>query len=120
MPKVDPRNKVGVIVHPISKNVLGNHTMKNIYRNVNYAKTFTQGTIVNVFDGCVPGRKNAIWKLAVSFEMPSDETAPRVELKKVTAYQQQCTLGLILAGKTPQCCINFTDSIGKPNHTMKG
>jgi hypothetical protein len=40
MPKVNPRNKVGVIVHPVSKNVLGNHATKNVYGNVNYAKTF--------------------------------------------------------------------------------
>jgi hypothetical protein len=31
MPKVDPRNKVGMIVHAILKIVLGDHTMKNVY-----------------------------------------------------------------------------------------
>jgi hypothetical protein len=55
MPKVDRRNKVGVIVHTVSKNVLGNRTTKNIYGNVNYAKTFIQGTIVNIFEGHVLG-----------------------------------------------------------------
>jgi hypothetical protein len=58
MPRVDPRIKVGVIVHAISKIVLDNHTAKNIYGNVNYAKTFTQGTIVNVFNGPVLRGKN--------------------------------------------------------------
>ena len=40
MQKVDPRNKVGTIVHAISNRVLSNHTAKNTYGNVNYAKTF--------------------------------------------------------------------------------
>jgi hypothetical protein len=71
MPKVDPRNDVGVIVHTISKIVLSIHTAKNMYGNVNYAKTFIQGTIMNVFDECKPGGKNAVWKLTVDFEMPS-------------------------------------------------
>jgi hypothetical protein len=56
---------VGVIVHAISNRVLGNHTAKNIYDNVKYAKTFLQGTIVNVFDGLAPGGKNAVWKFAL-------------------------------------------------------
>ena len=55
MPKVDPRNKVGAIVHTVSNRVLSNHTAKNIYGNVNYAKTFLQGTIMNVFEGHAPG-----------------------------------------------------------------
>ncbi len=60
MPEVDPKNEVGVIVHAVLKIVLGNHTAKIIYGNVNYAKTFIQGTIMNVFDGCMPGGKNAL------------------------------------------------------------
>ncbi len=83
MPMVDPRNKVGMIVHTISKIVLGVHTAKNIYENVNYAKTFIQGTIVNVFDGCKTGGKNAIWKLSVNFEMPYNEM---VKLKRVAVH----------------------------------
>ena len=55
MPKVDPRNEVGAIVHTVSNRVLSDHTAKNIYGNVNYAKTFLQGTVVNVFGGCAPG-----------------------------------------------------------------
>ena len=55
MPKVNPRNKVGAIVHSVMNRVLSNHTRRNIYGNVNYAKTFIQGTVVNVFDGHVPG-----------------------------------------------------------------
>jgi hypothetical protein len=50
MPKFNP-----MIVHTISKIVLGNLATNNIYENVNYAKTFIQGTIVNVFDGHIPG-----------------------------------------------------------------
>jgi hypothetical protein len=73
MPKVDPRNEVGVIVHTVSKNDLGNHTSKIVYRNVNYTKTFIQGIIVNVFNGCVLGGDNSIWKLTVHVEMPSNK-----------------------------------------------
>jgi hypothetical protein len=58
LPKANPRNEVGVIVHADSKNVLGDHTGKNIYGNLNYAKLFIQGTFVNVFNRCVPGGKN--------------------------------------------------------------
>ena len=65
MPKVDPRNEVGAIVHAISNRVLSNHAVKNIYGNINYAKMVLQGTIVNDFDGRVPGGKNSIWKLTV-------------------------------------------------------
>jgi hypothetical protein len=55
MPKVDPRNEVGAIVHTVSNRVLSNNTAKNIYGNANYAKTFLQGTVMNVFDGRTPG-----------------------------------------------------------------
>ncbi len=55
MPKFDPRNEVGAIVHAISNRVLKDHTAKNIYGNVNYAKTFLQGTVMNVFEGHVTG-----------------------------------------------------------------
>ena len=63
MPKVDPRNEVGAIVHAVSNRVLSDHTAKNIYGNVNYAKTFLQGTIINVYDGRTPGGENAVWQL---------------------------------------------------------
>jgi len=68
MPKVDPRNEVGAIVHAVSNRVLSDHTAKNIYGTVNYAKMFLQGTVVNVFDGRAPGGKNAIWKLMVRLQ----------------------------------------------------
>ena len=64
MPKVDPRNEVGANIHAVSNRVPGDHAAKNIYGNVNYAKMFLQGTVVNVFDGRAPGGKNA-WKLTV-------------------------------------------------------
>ena len=65
MPKVDLRKEVGAIVHAVLYRVLSDHAAKNIYGSVNYAKTFLQGTIVNVFDGRAPGGKNAIWKLTI-------------------------------------------------------
>jgi hypothetical protein len=60
MPQVDPRKEVGLIVHAISRIVLGNHTAKKIYGNVNHAKTFIQGIIMNVFDRRVPGGNSAV------------------------------------------------------------
>jgi len=84
--QVDPRNEVGTIVHAISNRVLSDHTAKNIYGNVNYAKTFLQGAVVNVFDGHTSGGKNAIWKLMVDFEMPSEDPALGVELKRVAVH----------------------------------
>ena len=86
MPKADPRSEVGAIVHAhaVSDRVLSDHTAKNIYGNVtvNYAKTLLQGTLVNVFDGRAPGGKNAILKLTVDFEMPSEDPALGVEIKE--------------------------------------
>jgi hypothetical protein len=120
MPKVDPRNEVGAIVHAVLNRVLSNHTAKNIYGNVIYAKTFLQGTVINVFDGRIPGGKNAVWKLTVDFELHSEEPMHGVELKRVAVHRQHCTLGPVWAGKNPQCSVNFTDSIGEPDHAVKG
>jgi hypothetical protein len=55
--KVNPRNEVGVIVHVVSKILPCDHTAKSNYGNVNYAKTFIQGTVLNVFDKCMAGGK---------------------------------------------------------------
>jgi hypothetical protein len=98
MPKVGPRNEVGAIVHTVSNRVLSNNTAKNIYGNINYAKTFLQGTVINVFDGRTPGGKNAVWKLTVDFEMLSKEPMLGVELKRVAVRWQHCTLGPVPAG----------------------
>ncbi len=57
-----------------------------------------QGTVVDVFDGCTPGGKNAIWKLTVDFEMPSDKSG--IKLKRFVDNRQHCTLGPVLARKT--------------------
>ena len=66
------------------------------------------------------GGENAIWKLTVDFEMHSGEPTLRVELKRVAVYRQHCTLGPVPAGKNLQCSINFTESIGEPNHAVEG
>ena len=86
MPKVDLRNKVGAIVLAASNRVLSDHAAKNIYGDVNYAKIFLQGTIINVFDGRTPGGGTAVWKLTVDFEMHSEEPTLGVELKKVAVH----------------------------------
>ena len=51
------------------------HTAKNIYVSVNYAKTFLQGTVMNVFEGHAPGGKNAVWKLTVCLQDACKEPA---------------------------------------------
>jgi hypothetical protein len=116
--KKDPRDETGAIIHAVANRVLSNHTAKNIYGNVNYCKYFMQGTVVDVFDGRTTGGKNAIWKLTVDFEMPSDESG--LKLKRFIVNRQHCTLRPVPAGKNPQCSVTFTESIGNPNHAVKG
>ena len=65
-----------------------------------------------------PGGKNAVWKLTVDFEMPSDGAAS--ELKRVDIHRQHCILGAVPTGKNPHCSVTFTDSIGDPDHAVKG
>jgi hypothetical protein len=86
MPKLNPWNEVGVIFHAISNRVLSDHTVKNIYGNVNFAKTLILGTVMNVFNGRPSGGKNTIWNLMVDFEMPFNKPALRVELKRVALH----------------------------------
>jgi hypothetical protein len=83
--KVDGRNKVGAIVHAVANRVLRDHTAKNIFGNVNYSKHFLQGTVVGVFVGRVLGGKNAVWKLMVNFEMPSDNPGAKIETAAAVA-----------------------------------
>ena len=118
--KKDPRDEVGTIVHAVANRVLSDHTAKNIVSNVNYAKHFLQGSVAGVFNGSVPGGKNAIWKLTVDFEMPSNDPVAKAELKRVDVHWQHCIFGPIPAGKKPPCSITFTDSIGIPDHAVKG
>jgi len=46
--------------------------------------------------------KNAIWKLTVDFEMPSDKPALGVELMRVNVNCQHCTLRPVLANELNQ------------------
>jgi hypothetical protein len=96
--KKDLRNKVGAIVHAVANRALSDHTAKNIFGNVNYAKYFLQGTVVGFFDGRAPGGENAAWKLTVDFEMPSDGAED--ELKRVDIHRQHCILGQFRREKT--------------------
>ncbi len=70
--------------------------------------------------GAHRGGENAIWKLTVDFEMPSEDPALGVGFQRVAVHRQHCTLGPVPAGKNQQCFVNFTDSIGEPDHAMKG
>jgi hypothetical protein len=98
--KKDPRNEVGAIVHTVANRALRDNTAKNIFGNVNYAKYFLQGTVVGVFDGCALGGKNAIWKLTIDFQMPSNDPGADVELKRVNIHRQHCIIGPNPVGKT--------------------
>jgi hypothetical protein len=118
--KKDPRDEEGVIVHALSKWAVGEHTAGNIFGNVDYNKTFMEGTVVNVFDGRATGAKNASWRLMVDFRMPSDEQGPGIESKRVEILRQHCLLGPVPAGNNPLCRTMFTDSIGNPDHAVKG
>ena len=82
MPKVDPRNEVGAIVHAVTNKVLSDHTAKNIYGNVNYAKTFFQGTVMNVFERHAPGEKNAVWKLTVRLQDARRRTCAQSQIQE--------------------------------------
>lgn len=119
-PSSDPRNRVGTIIHAVANRVLGDHTARNIFGPVNMFKTYMQGTVVNVFDGRAPGAKNASWKLTVNFEMPNDDPLVRITTRTVAILRQHCTLGPVPAGKNPDCSVFFTDSIGDPDHAVRG
>ena len=97
MSKVNPRYKVGVIVHAVSNRILSDHTMKNIYGNVNYVKMFLQSSTDSHWGG-----KNAVWKLTVDFKMPSDKPTLGVELMKVNVHQQHFTLRTVPANELNQ------------------
>jgi len=116
--KKDPRNEAGAVLHAVANRALSDHTAKNIFGNVNYAKHFLQGTVVGFFDGRAPGGKNAVWKLTVEFETPSN--GAEVELKRVDIHRQHCILGAVPAGKNPLCSMTFTDLIGDSDHAVKG
>ena len=76
---------------------------------------------MNVFDGRMPGGKNAVWKLTVDFKMPSGKPALGVELMRVDVNRQHCTLRpvpsgelnqLSCAGTISDCfCISVTSSL---------
>ena len=116
----NPRDKEGTIVHALTKWALGEHTAKNIFRNVDYNKTFIQGTNIYVFDGRKLNGKNAGWVLRVNFMLPSYDPIGTVELKRVEIHRQHCIPGPVLAGKNPPCRTTFMDSAGDPNHAAKG
>jgi hypothetical protein len=75
---------------------------------------------MNVFDGRKPNGKNVVWVLRVDFMLPSDDPMTIVELKRVEIHHQHCIPGPVPANKNPPCRTTFMDSVGDPNHAMKG
>jgi hypothetical protein len=41
-------------------------------------------------------------------------------MQRVDIHRQHCILGAVPAGKNPHCSVTFTDSIGDPDHAVKG
>jgi hypothetical protein len=58
--------------------------------------------------------------MTVDFQMPSKDPVPGVKSRRVDIHQQHCTLSPVTTGKNPKCSVNFTDSIGEPDHAVKG
>jgi hypothetical protein len=50
----------------------------------------------------------------------TDKQGPRVACKRVEILRQHCALGPVPASKNPDCSVVFTDTIGDPNHAMRG
>ena len=82
MPKVYSRNEVGAIVHAVSNRALSDHTAKNFYGNANYAKTFLQGIVMNVFDRHAPGGMYAVLKLTVRLQDALQRTCARSQIQE--------------------------------------
>ncbi len=118
--KKDPRDKESAIDHALAKWALCKPTAKNMFGNVDYNKTFVQGTVVNVFDGGKPNGKNAVWVLRVDFMLPSDDPMAVVELKRAEIHHQHGIPGPVPAGKNPPCQTTLMNSVGYPNHAVKG
>ena len=118
--KKDPWDKEGAIVHALMKWALGEHIAKHIFGDVDYNKTFIQGTVVNVFDRRKPNGKNAVWVLRVDVMLPSDDLMTLVELKRVEIHRQHCIPGSVPSGKNLPCRTTCMDSVGDPDHVMKG
>ena len=118
--KKNPRDKEDSIVHALAKWVLGKHTAKNIFGNIDYNKTFIEGTVINVFDRHKPNGKNAVWVVRVDFMLPSDDPMAVAKLKRAEIHRQHCIPGPVLTGKNPPCRTTFMDSVGDPNHAVKG
>jgi hypothetical protein len=72
------------------------------------------------YDGRKAGAKNTLWKLTVNFLMPSGELDYKVEIRRVEILRQHCTHGPIPVGANPTQIISFTDTIGDPDHAVKG
>ena len=73
---------MGAIIHVVSNRALSDHSAKNFYGNANYAKTFLQVIVMNVFEGHAPGGKNAVWKLTVCLQDALRRTCARSQIQE--------------------------------------
>ncbi len=117
---VDLRNVVGETIHALVNRVLGNRIAKTIHGNTNWCKYLTEGTVLIAYNGRKAGAKNTLWKLTLNFLMPSEEPDSEVEIWRVEILWQHCTLGPIPVGANPMQIVSFTDTIGNPDHAVKG
>jgi hypothetical protein len=109
MPKIDPRNAPGTVVHAAADKVLGKCTAKAYLGNINFCLTFLQGVVVHASDGKEGGAKRAQWKLNANFSLLDQEGAV-FQTKNVDILRMHCILGPVPAGKDPTY-MSFTDSI---------
>ncbi len=100
MPKIDPRNAPGTVVHAATDKVLGKRTAKAYLRNTNYCLTFLQGVVVHASDGKGGCAKRAQWKLNANFSLLDQEGAV-FQTKNVDILRMHCILGPVPAGKKP-------------------
>ncbi len=82
MPKINPRNAPGTIIHAAANKVLDKCTARAQLGNPNYCLTFFQGVVVRSSDGKERGVKRVQWKLNANFSILNQEGA-EIELKNV-------------------------------------
>jgi hypothetical protein len=107
MPKIDPRNAPGTVVH----------AAKAYLSNTIYCLTFLQGVVVRASDGKEGGVKCMQWKLNVKFSLLNQEGAV-FQTKNVDILRMHCILGPVSVGKNPTY-MSFTDSMHKLDHFVK-
>jgi hypothetical protein len=83
MPKIDPWNASGTVIHAAADKVLSKCTARAHLGNINYCLTFLQGVVVRSSDGKEGGVKRMQWKLNANLSILNQEGA-EIGSKKLT------------------------------------